>query len=175
MFLFLVICFMGLSFDRLNIFKYCILSCIAHEAGHIFSSRICTGKWPQIKAGVFGLRMKNNVALNKHYIAILFSGPFVNIFLTIITCITLKSSFSLNKYIFMLVNAIVFIFNMLPIYYLDGGQILYSKSLFYQKHFNQISSISLLTACVMLFHFTDNLVLLLIPVMYFIINLANDI
>ncbi len=175
MFLFLLITFIGLSFDRLNIFKYCILSCLIHEAGHITAYKAFTGKWPKISVKLFGFSMENNVLLNKHFIIILFSGPLMNLICAVISIICINFSFTLDGYIFMIINSCIFVFNILPVYYLDGGQILYSKSVFYQRNYNKISIIALFLFCVMLYTFTDNPVGFAFPVIYYIANISNDI
>jgi len=175
MFLFLLITFIGLSFDRLNIFKYCVVSCLIHEAGHIIAYRIYTGKWPKISVNLFGFSMKNNVLLNKHFTAILFAGPFMNLLSAVCGAFFLYFSFSLDCYIYAIINCFIFIFNMLPVYYLDGGQILYSKSAFYQRNYNKTSTITLFLFCVMLYTFTHNLFCFMLPVIYYIINISNDI
>lgn len=175
MFLFLFISFIGLSFDRLNIFKYCLISCILHECGHIIAHKILTGYWPQITVGPFGFTMKNNVSFHKYYNVILFAGPFVNLLCALIGSIFLVSEFTLNRYIFTLVNCAVFIFNMMPVYYLDGGQILYNKSRFYQKKYRKISAFSLFVLSVMVCGFTGEFIILTLPVIYYIVNISNDI
>ena len=110
MFCFLLLVFFGLSFDRLNVFKYCIISSILHEAGHIIVYRFFTGKWPDIEVGVFGFRMKNNVSLEKFYIEILSAGPLMNLFLVFIGLIVSEISFSLNAYVFSVINLYIFLF-----------------------------------------------------------------
>ncbi len=175
MFLFLLIIFIGLSFDRLNIFKYCILSCLIHEAGHIAAYRFFLKDWPEIDAGIFGLRMHNNVSLNCYRNKIVFAGPFMNLLSAACGAFFLYFSFSLGCYIYTVINCFIFIFNMLPVYYLDGGQILYSKSSFYQRNYNKISIIALFLFCVMLYTFTENPIGFALPVIYYITNISNDI
>lgn len=175
MFSFLFISFIGLSFDRLNIFKYCLISCCLHELGHILCYRFYTGYWPQINIKMFGFSMKNNVSLHKHYNKILFAGPFVNLISALYAATLCLFNFTINRYVFFTVNILIFIFNMLPVYYFDGGQILYTKSLFYRNNYKVISFLTLLLLCVMLFSFTCNAVIIFLPALYYIINISNDI
>lgn len=175
MFLFLLIVFLGLSFDRLNVFRYCIASCIIHERGHIIAYRLYTSKWPEISVSIFGFKMKNNVLFNKNRNKIIFSGPAANLICAIIALIFTNFIFTLKLYIFACINFFIFFFNILPVYYLDGGQILYNKYQFYQNNFKYISAFSLLLFCVMLYTFTDNQLLLTLPFIYYIINILNDI
>ena len=175
LFIFLIIIFFGLSFDRLNVFKYCIVSSIFHEFGHIFAYIFFERKIPEIIITPFGFTMKNNVSYSKYYIYILFFGPAINILIVIITLLRLKNKFNLDIYIIMLVNIIIFITNIIPVNYLDGGQILYAKSKFYQRNYRLISGISIIILAVMVYGFTGNLVRIVIFLLYYAINTANDI
>lgn len=174
-FVFLIIIFFGLSFDRLNIFKYCIVSSIWHEIGHISAYKICTGKMPEIDVSVFGFKMKNNVLYHDNYVIILLSGPFTNFLLAAASFFLVQNQFKLNLYVFMIVNTILFIYNILPVYYLDGGQVLYSVSLIYQRFHRQISCFFIIFTVVMLIYFTGSIAPIFISAIYFIINIINDI
>jgi len=175
LFIFLITVYFGLSFDRLNIFKYCILSSMLHEAGHITAYKLRTGKWPEIKVSLFGFTMKNNVSYGNNNIIIYAAGPIVNLLLCLFSMFLLYFGFKLKVYIFFIINAIIFILNTLPVYYLDGGQILYIKSVFYQNNYKVISVFTLIILCVTVISFTGSFVPLIIFVFYFIINLINDI
>ena len=174
-FVFLILVFAGLSFDRLNIFKYCIAASVLHECGHIAAYRFATGTMPEIKISVFGFRMKNNVSLNKKYSLILFSGPLANLTAAIISRIINLFSFHIHLYIFSIVNSVLFVFNMLPVFFLDGGQILYAESAFYRKNYRIISMFSVLFIAVMAFSFTDNIASLMLFIMYFTFIILNDV
>ncbi len=173
--LFFIILFFGLSFDRLNIFKYCILSSVFHEIGHITAYRVFTKKIPNIEVSPFGFRMKNNVMYNKFYIFILISGPIMNLILYIITSYLLKIQFHLNIYVLNIINLIIFTVNMLPVYYLDGGQILLVNSEIYQKYYKAISLLAITIISVMLIHFTGINIGIIVFYIYFIINTINDV
>ncbi len=174
-FVFYIFIFFSLSFDRLNVFKYCIFSSVIHEIGHIAAYYFSVGKLPKIRVSLFGFRMENNVTYYKNYIFILALGPAINFLLLIISSILLKYNFSLNLYVFMLVNLIIFTVNILPIYYLDGGQILYAVSPCYNRYYIKISIITVLICCVMLISFTHVYIPFIIFVIYFVINMVNDI
>ncbi len=174
-FLFFILVYIGLFFDNLNVFKYCLLSSCLHELGHILSYRILIKKWPQIDISVFGFRMKNNVTSNKYMIIILISGPLTNVLISAIAAVLCNYCLTINQYILIIINIIIFTINMIPIYYLDGGQILYRISPFYQRNYKKISIFTLIVIYVMLIYFTDINLMFLLPLVYFIYNILNDV
>ena len=118
----LVIAFFALIFDELNIFFYLVISSFLHESGHIIACFLC-GSRPHIDASVFGLKLKGYPDSRRKKLVVITCGPAVNLFLIIISKYLLLNEFNLNIYVFMLVNVIVLLFNCLPIFFLDGGQI----------------------------------------------------
>ena len=174
LFVFLVVLYFGLTFDRLNIFKYCILSSCLHELGHIVAYSLFMKKLPNIDVSAFGFRMKNDASDSRYYNTILLSGPLVNLFICISCLILLKNGFNLNLYVLMTVNIVIFIMNLLPVYYMDGGNIMYNKSIFYQRNHRKISIFSVIILSVMVISFTDNIMPFFIFLFYFILNLIND-
>lgn len=121
-YLLFVIIFFALIFDRLNIFLFLIISSILHETGHI-AVCIISGVKPVVKPSVFGIKLCNYPKTRVKKTAVVMAGPFTNFIIILICYYLLKNDFRLNIYIFMLVNTVVFIFNMLPVYFLDGGQL----------------------------------------------------
>ena len=141
-------------FDNLNIFKICLLSSFAHETGHIAAYIILLNKVPKIEISIFGIKMINDIKNEKHLKYILARGPGVNL--------------------------IMFAFNMLPVYYLDGGQILCITSKFYQNHCKSISILTVIfigfigiAMCLAGQNYGIIRAMLLFMV-YFILNLATD-
>ncbi len=173
--IFSVVIFTGLFFDRFDIFKIYLLSTFLHEAGHIVSHRFFAKHWPYIDVSLFGYRMKNNVIHNKYYIFILLRGPFTNLFVASAAYFLLCFEATFAGYIWFSVNIIIFFFNILPVYFLDGGQVLYHLSPFYQQKCIKISCITVLVLCVMVYCFTGVLLPVLIFAAYFVINVLNDI
>ena len=175
LFIFLVTVFAGLFFDRANIFLYCIVFSLLHEAGHIAAFCLCYKKRPKISISIFGIRMENNVIEHKYGCVILFSGPLVNLIFAICTYFMICDKATFQLYIVFFVNRIIFFVNILPVYYLDGGQILYRISLFYQRNYIKISNLTIISTSVMLMCFTDSWWRILLCCGYFIYNLLNDI
>jgi len=175
LFLFLIVLFSGVYFDRLNIFRICILSSFLHEIGHIAAYRCLMGKMPKITVSVFGIKMKNNVSYSKYYPFIIVCGPLINLFLVIFSLFSINKSAAYNKYIWLYVNTILFFLNTLPVWFLDGGQFLYHFSRFYQRNYMKISIFTVVALSVMLMYFTGIKIYLVIFLIYFIINISNHI
>ena len=163
-----VVIFFGLFFDRLNIFKYCILSSFLHEAGHILRYIALTDKFPKIEFSVFGFKMKNDIKSLLQLTVILICGPLANMILVFYCFSVLSSAFSLSTYVFMIVNALIFTVNMLPVYYLDGGQLLYNYFTWYRDHYLSVSLITVVLISVMVIYFTDVNYEMIIPFVAFI-------
>ena len=174
-FLFFILVYIGLFFDNLNIFKYCLLSSCIHELGHIFSYRIIFKKWPRIDISIFGFKMENNVISHKNMLIVFISGPFTNILIALVGIFISYFHTTFNLSILIIVNLIIFIINIIPIYYLDGGQILYKISPFYQRNYKKISGLTLIIIYVMLIYFTEFEVIFMLPLIYFIYNILNDV
>lgn len=122
-YIFPVLIFFALIFDRLNIFFFLLVSSVLHEAGHIAACILCNSK-PRISASVFGFKLSRYPDEKNKKLFVLISGPSVNLVLIIVVSLLLKDGFSLQKYIFLNINFIIFVFNMLPVDFLDGGQII---------------------------------------------------
>ena len=94
LFIFLVVMFSGLFFDRENIFLYCIVFSFLHEAGHIVVYLLCYKKWPEINISIFGFRMENNILFHQNSILIFLSGPLVNLIFAIYSFVSPPSIIS---------------------------------------------------------------------------------
>lgn len=103
----------------LDDFLFFYLFILSHELSHIFIARLFHEELFKINFLLIGLNAKiKNFIFIKPYkkILILLAGPILNLLLAIIFSIL-----NLNKLYFC--NLVLFIFNLLPIYPLDGGQI----------------------------------------------------
>ena len=153
-YLLLVLIFFALMFDRLNIFFYLIISALLHEAGHIAADIAC-GYKPKVKVSVFGICLKNYPTETRKKVLVLICGPLVNIILVIVSCVLLSINFSINLYIFVCVNIVLLILNILPVGFLDGGQLLNifvsNKKILIAAEIN-----SLLLITVVLLYLTEN-------------------
>lgn len=122
----LVLYFLNL-FDYYLIFFLCIL---IHELTHACVGSIYGLKVKDLSISITGLSINFNhfnISRNKKVI-ILLSGPIINLIIGIITYLLFKEQYMF----FVISNIILFIFNVLPIYPLDGGRIIY-ELLIYRK------------------------------------------
>ena len=171
----LVAIFFILLIDKLNICFYFFISVLLHETGHII---VCflTGNRPQIKFSIFGIRLCNYPNEKVKKLFILLAGPSVNLFIIIFCQYNLSFQFRIDIYVLWIVNIIIFTTNILPIHYLDGGQIL---GLFIQnKYVRNINDlVSIIFLCTASFIFCNNnlytLVCISIFIAYYFINQNN--
>lgn len=114
------VCFLTLfiGMDRSSLFLPVFFSVLLHELGHIlplfyFNCRI---RELNLKIGTVGVVFDNNLTKLERIISQL-SGPMSNLLLSGI-CLIFK-----NKQLWA-INIILFIYNLLPVHYLDGGSII---------------------------------------------------
>lgn len=141
-------------FDRLNIFFYLIISALLHETGHIIADIAC-GYKPRIKVSVFGICLKNYPVESRKKFLVLICGPLVNVILVTVSCVLLSTNFSINLYIFVCVNIVLLIINLMPVSFLDGGQLLdiYVSN---KRILTAAEIVSLVLITVVLFYLTEN-------------------
>lgn len=168
----LAVIFFALYFDRLNIIFYLLISALLHEFGHISACYLCKTP-PKINISVFGIKLTNYPSVKYKKLFVILSGPLVNLLLFFVSHYIVKYKFSLKTYIFMCVNLVIGIFNLLPIYFLDGGQIV---TTFVQNKTlrNIFDFISLLTIVITVTILSDNttvsFISFIIFLVYYIIN-----
>ena len=111
---------------------------IIHELGHLFALNKFGVKILEFKISLFGANIKTENFKKipiKSEIIILFSGPLINLILSVVLHITnlIIKNASLNNLV--LINLCLAIFNLLPFYNFDGGKIveLLLKSKFNEK------------------------------------------
>ncbi len=118
-----------------QILLYAILMLFAfiHEIGHLLAGLILKLKPNLIRITPFGLsitfegygeKVHNNI--NKKRLLIALAGPLTNIILVIIFMLIPDWNFIVSKEILVYSNLLIAMFNLMPIYPLDGGRILES-------------------------------------------------
>lgn len=102
---------------------------LLHEIGHLIAIIICKEKPKLISFGLFGMTIVRECDLTQNYkkeFVTAISGPLTNFFIAIVFYfIYLK----LSKEIFLkiiIVNLIIGLFNIMPVFELDGGRALES-------------------------------------------------
>lgn len=131
-FIFLLIFYLT---KQIKIYEYIMIFCMIHELGHILAGIFLKLKPEKIDIMPFGLSVQfklfpddyNNKVLKSNQlqikkIIIAMAGPITN-FVLIIAAYFMKLSIEV-KSIIIYSNMIIALFNLLPIYPLDGGRIL---------------------------------------------------
>jgi len=171
----LIFIFFALMFDKLNIFFYLILSSVCHEAGHILACIVC-GHKPQVKASIFGLSLSNYPEEKTKKTFVLICGPLVNFIFIIMSCLFLMDKFGLNIYVFLCVNIVVFLVNMLPVSFLDGGQLV-QNFVPDNRIIRMLDKLSVVIFAMSVFILTNNLIYSVLSVvlfcLYYYINKIN--
>ena len=149
-----------------------IISAVLHEAGHISACILCH-KIPKTEVSVFGLKLSEYPDEKYKKLFVLSAGPMINFLLILLSYYKLKDNFNLHLYVFLCVNFILFIFNILPIHFLDGGQIfmLFCNNTKTHKAMETVSFLFILTAIII---FSDNTIISVFAAamffMYYMIN-----
>lgn len=134
---------------QIKIYAYLMIFAFIHELGHLFTGLILGLKPETLKIMPFGISIffktnKNIKRVNIKKLLIVVAGPLVNIIIALIG-ICLKINMDI-----IYANILIAIFNLLPIYPLDGGRILkvllsikYSTYT-YEKYVIKVSNITLI-------------------------------
>lgn len=125
--LFVLYVFLCIYFGWYNYIFYYVLAVFLHEMGHYIVAKHYGYQVDAMLFAVYGAGLQTNNAYKaKDDIKISLAGPLVN-FALIILSVTfwwIVPSLYLFTYDFVICNIVVMVFNLLPIYPLDGGRIL---------------------------------------------------
>jgi len=138
-------------------------SLLAHELGHAFAVRhFRYGKSEIVMGALGGVCRWNGRPTNGHRIGIALAGPFVSLALGVAAAIALSiakaSGQTLPWGLLVVLNATMFlnllwaVFNMLPIFPMDGGQVartLFTMKLPYRKAIRNSLTLSITIAAVL--------------------------
>ena len=125
--LFVLYIFLCVYFGWMNEIFFYILTVVLHEGGHFYMAESLGYRTDGILFSIYGAGLKSNHSYkSRDDILISLAGPLVNVIL-IIVCVAMWWIFP-TSYLFTLefvrCNIIVLVFNILPIYPLDGSKVL---------------------------------------------------
>lgn len=125
--LFAIYVFLCIYFNWFNKIFYYVIVVTLHEYGHYLMARHYGYQMDYIIYSLSGAGITTSSKFKeKHDIIISLSGPFVNVILIVLTIATwwIFPLSYLYSYDFFICNLVVLIFNLVPIFPLDGGRIL---------------------------------------------------
>ena len=126
-FLFTALIALLLLFDKSGIFVLALIAIIIHETGHLLAMKLLKQTPLEIRMMPAGVIITKNKILTsfKDEFIIASGGIILNLFFTIIFVIFYKYQISQRFFLSLaIINIIIAIFNMLPIYGLDGYDML---------------------------------------------------
>lgn len=128
--------------NQIKIYAMIMLFAIIHELGHLIAGILLGMKPEKIEIKVFGvsisfdvkkedynIKIKKGNLLEVKKIFVALAGPLTNVFIMIIFISNIFDMNYYNKILIIFSNMTLILFNILPIYPLDGGRIL--KGIFY--------------------------------------------
>lgn len=125
-FTFFALIILLICFNKTEHLYISIISALLHEFGHLFALKFFGAKILEFKISLFGGKIETENFTRTNYfqdIFIYFSGPFINLFISIF-CYFLNFYLNSAKLLdITIVNAILGVFNLLPFYNFDGGKI----------------------------------------------------
>lgn len=117
-------------FDKNNAVIVGVVASICHECGHLIAMHFCKEVCTDVKIGLGRVDiLKDNKLVQyslKKEVFVLLNGPAFNFFAAGISvfCKHFLCEFGVYK-LFLAANIAMGVVNLLPVYFLDGGQILY--------------------------------------------------
>lgn len=183
---------------QIEIYMVLIIFAIIHELAHMFTGMMLKFKPNQIELMPFGLSVSfetvcddynkkvkkgSNLTLKKLGIAL--AGPMINFILATIFIFFDIPFFGIDRQLIVYANLLMGIFNLIPLYPLDGGRIIKNLlHIFYgkeqaEKDVNIISNvtISILTgvASIAILYFKNIAILLVIIYLWYLVLIQNKI
>ena len=101
--------------DGLGLFWPFTLAAALHEGGHLLALRIMHIPVRELRLGVTGAVIRAELTGAKRELPVVLAGPAVNLLCALLSARWLPA--------FCLCNTLLFFYNMLPVYPLDGGRL----------------------------------------------------
>lgn len=124
-FSFLLLLTLALYLNKKN-FLLLIISAVIHELSHIVAMLLVKIPIREINVSAFDFEIKKNIEDTNKTFFVLIAGPICNLLIFLLFFMFRSTIFFNDTFkIFVINNLFLFLLNILPIYSLDGGQILY--------------------------------------------------
>ena len=191
-FLFLIIFYFT---KQIHIYTLIMMFAFIHELGHLLAGILYGMKPEKLEIKPYGVSVSfklfpkdynikigkgNKLEIKKIFVAL--AGPITNLVIILVTINIPIETFA--KLIIIYVNILIIIFNLIPIYPLDGGRII--KSILHitygkkkaEKYINNISFITLIIVTFIssiLIYIVENIAIFLIVIVLWIMYIVEDI
>ena len=124
-FSFLLLLTLALYLNKKN-FLLLIISAVIHELSHVVAMLLVKIPIREINVSAFDFEIKKNIEDTNKTFFVLIAGPICNLLIFLLFFMFRSTIFFNDTFkIFFINNLFLFLLNILPIYSLDGGQILY--------------------------------------------------
>lgn len=183
---------------QIEIYGMLMLFAFLHELGHLFAGILLGFKPQSLKLNALGLsvnfkvntkdynsKLKNGNILAVKKLVIAISGPLVNFLLVFLFFLFNGKIFGIEKNILIYSNLLIGLFNLIPIYPLDGGRIV--KNILYissglEDTYSYMSLISFVSivfftvfSSIMIIYLKNIAILLIIGYLWYLVISENKI
>lgn len=155
---------LSIFFDNSKVILFSLICAILHESGHLFCMGLYGYSPHCINIGLFDVAIKDDefeIRYSGNHLVILFAGSAANFIAATFFAIIYACSQNADAKLLCFTNIYLGVFNLLPVYGLDGGNILFemiSKWLTYDKTVTIVKCISFV---ILMALFTNGILILI--------------
>lgn len=155
---------LSIFFDNSKVILFSLICAILHETGHLLCMRLYGCSPHCINIGLFDVAIKDNefeIRYSGKHLLVLFAGSAFNFIVATLFAIIYACSRNADVKLLCLTNIYLGVFNLLPVYGLDGGNILFevlSRSRTYDRALTIVKCISFV---ILMALFTNGILILL--------------